>query len=253
MSFQGFYESRVTWVGEAIPRIVLMAELIAARRPSAVLDIGCGGGQLLEEVATRTSSRLVGVDAGEQELSDRVEYLSADITVGLPVGDGEFDVVVLGEVIEHVPHPDALLREIRRVLRPGGALVLSTPNLVCWANRLLVPAGVQPLFTETSSDVALGRRLKILGQGNEVQGHLKVFTARALQEILEREGFTVLQKHGLPFVFPFPLNLVDRLAARRVTWASSLVYVAERREAEPQRVPAAPPRSVIPKTSRWRR
>jgi SAM-dependent methyltransferase len=249
MTFQSFYEGRVTWVGEAVPRLHLMADLLVAGSPGAVLDVGCGGGQLLELVAGRApDARLVGVDAGtQQRLPAGAEYRAADITGGLPARDAEFDAVALGEVIEHVPHPDALLREVRRVLRPGGVLVLSTPNMVCWANRLLVPAGVQPLFTETSSDLALGRRLAVLGQGNEVQGHLKVFSARALQEILEREGYRVTARHGLPFAFPFPLSLVDRLAARRVTWASSLVYVAERLAAEPVRTPPAAPRPITPR------
>ena len=246
MSYQGFYANRVTWVQGSVPRLVLMAQLVAARRPAAVLDVGCGGGQLLAEMAARTNARLVGVDAVDTPPAVG-EYRRGDITTGLPAADDEFDVVVLGEVIEHVPHPDLLLREVRRVLSPGGALVLSTPNVVCWANRVLVPLGVQPLFTETSSDLALGRRLRVLGQGNEVQGHLKVFSARALSEILEREGFTVTSRRGLPFAFPFPFDLIDRLAARRVTWACSLVYVAERRAAEPERRLAAPPRLITPR------
>ena len=253
MSFQQFYEERVTWSEETLDRQVLMAQLVAARSPQSVLDVGCGGGQLLLELARSGPARLVGVDAGALELPARIEYRQADITERLPAADAEFDAVVLGEVIEHVPHPDSLLREIRRVLAPGGVLVLSTPNLVCWANRVLVPAGVQPLFTETSSDIALGRRLKVLGQGNEVQGHLKVFTARALDEILQREGYRVVLRRGQPFAFPFPLSLVDRLAARRVTWASGLVYLAERLDAEPVRSPPAPPRPVTPRRRRRRR
>lgn len=253
MSFQQFYEQRVTWSEETLDRQVLMAELVAARSPTSVLDVGCGGGQLLLELSRRLPARLVGVDAGVLELPAGVEYRSADITGRLPADDAEFDAVVLGEVIEHVPHPDALLRQVRRVLAPGGVLVLSTPNLVCWANRLLVPAGVQPLFTETSSDIALGRRLKVLGQGNEVQGHLKVFTARALDEILRREGYRVVLRRGLPFAFPFPLSLVDRLLSRRVTWASGLVYVAERLDAEPVRSAPAPPRPITPRRRRRRR
>jgi hypothetical protein len=116
--------------------------------------------------------------------------------------------------------------------------VLSTPNLVSWANRVLVPFGIQPLGTETSSEVALGRRLRVLGQGNQVQGHLKVFTHRALREILERYGFTVVERHGVPTFFPPPVNRIDRLMARSVPLASGLLYVAESPRG-PWPVPAA--------------
>ena len=113
------------------------------------------------------------------------------------------------------------------MLGPGGVLVLSTPNMVSWANRVLVPLGVQPLGTETSSEVALGRRLRILGQGNQVQGHLKVFTFRALTEILERYGYTVIRREGVPAFFPRPVDRIDRLiSGRALSFASGLLYVA---------------------------
>ena len=130
--------------------------------------------------------------------------MTGDIAGRLPFADDAFDVVVAGEVLEHVPHPDLMLAEIRRVLTPAGRLLLSTPNIVGWANRVLVPLGIQPLFTETSSEVHLGRRWRVLGQGNQVQGHLKVFSHRALVEILERTGFTVLRVLGHAGGVPLP-------------------------------------------------
>lgn len=252
MSFQAFYQRRVTYVGESTPRLDLMARLVAQEAPTSVLDVGCGAGLLLERLVTLHAARYVGVDAAPSHPASGWTYRSADVTQGLPAADGEFDLVLAGEVIEHVPDPDSLLAEIRRVLAPGGTLVISTPNLVCWANRVLVPLGVQPLFTETSSQVALGRRLRALGQGNEVQGHLKVFTSRSLAEILHREGFVVQSRFGTPFAFPGPLALVDRLACHRVSWASGLVYLARSSDQGPQREPAARPRPLTPSRPRRR-
>ena len=97
----------------------------------------------------------MGVDVFPGMAREKWDYVTGDVSSHLPVEEGSFDVVVAGEIIEHVPNPDLLLREIRRALRPGGTLIVSTPNLVSWANRLLVPLGVQPLGTETSSEVAL--------------------------------------------------------------------------------------------------
>lgn len=59
-----------------------------------------------------------------------------------------------------------------------------------------------------------------------MQGHLKVFTHRALREILERYGFEVVQRRGVPAFFPRPVDALDRALARFVPVASGLLYVA---------------------------
>jgi hypothetical protein len=89
-------------------------------------------------------------------------------------------------------------------------VVLSTPNLAYWVNRLLLLAGVSPLFMENSAEVKLGRRFRILGQGNETQGHLHLFTYTALRDLLGRTGFEVIR--AVPTtVWDWP---VDRLVCR---------------------------------------
>ncbi len=239
-SLPEYYRGNVTWVGSLDRRLSTMARLVAEGAPARVLDVGCGAGVLLEAVATLVpDAALVGVDAVAPPERARWGGVTADIAARLPFAEGSFDVVVAGEVIEHVPHPDLLLAELRRVLAPHGRLVLSTPNIVGWANRVLVPLGIQPLFTETSSEVHLGRRWRALGQGNQVQGHLKVFSHRALLEILHRSGFAVRQVLGMPGEFPSPVDRVDRMFARFPSLASDLLVVALRVEALP---PTEPPR-----------
>lgn len=239
--FPAYYRGNVTWVGELDERLSAMTDIVVAHSPNRVLDIGCGHGILLDALAARlpAHAQLVGVDAVPPPQGARWHGVTADIAGRLPFADGSFDVVIAGEVIEHVPHPDLMLTEIRRVLVPSGRLVLSTPNIVGWANRVLVPLGIQPLFTETSSEVHLGRRWRILGQGNQVQGHLKVFSHRALREIVERTGFTVLQTMGMPAEFPPPVDRFDRFCARFPSIASDLLVVAQPASRIPR---AAPPR-----------
>ncbi len=226
MSFEEYYRDNVTYISRLDPRLTLMRDLVVSARPSSVLDVGCGRGFFLGHLVESGLTGLVGVDVFEDVQPDGWEFRRGDVTSALPAEDASFDCVVAGEIIEHVPNPDDFLREIRRVLRPGGVLVVSTPNMVSWANRVLVPLGVQPLGTETSSEIALGRRHRVLGQGNQVQGHLKVFTHRALGEILERYGFEVVARHGVPAFFPKPVDRLDRLFSRAVPLASGLVYVA---------------------------
>lgn len=227
MSFEDYYRTNVTYLSRLDPRLSRIVELVSDLWPESLLDVGCGRGFLLNHLADAGLTGLAGVDVYDDVASERFAYARGDVTERLPFDDATFECVVAGEIIEHVPDPDSLLREIRRVLVPGGTLVLSTPNMVSWANRVLVPLGIQPLGTETSSEIALGRRHRVLGQGNQVQGHLKVFTFRALTEILERYGFVVRRREGVPTLFPKPVDRFDRFVSRHaLPLASGLLYVS---------------------------
>ncbi len=102
------------------------------RDPLRVLDVGCGEAQLTAAIA-RAGYTAVGIDVAEEPLR-RARRLHADVDVRLvpvdrewPLQDASFDVVWAGETIEHVTDTTAWLSELRRVLRSGGSLLLSTP------------------------------------------------------------------------------------------------------------------------------
>jgi ubiquinone/menaquinone biosynthesis C-methylase UbiE len=84
--------------------------------------------------------------------SERVRIEAADARM-LPVNDGAFDLVIATEIVEHVPDPIKLLKEIRRVLKVGGSLIASTPINLPWGPHLVVfsNAGeVKSLFEQAS-------------------------------------------------------------------------------------------------------
>jgi 2-polyprenyl-3-methyl-5-hydroxy-6-metoxy-1,4-benzoquinol methylase len=101
-----------------------------------VLDAPCGSGALvaaLVEAGYDASGTDVVHDAA-QVIGDR--FMPADLGAGIPAADASFDAVLSVEGIEHLENPFAFLREIRRVLRPGGLLVLTTPNTVSLRSRV---------------------------------------------------------------------------------------------------------------------
>jgi arsenite methyltransferase len=112
----------------------LVGEALAAAPGDRVLDVGCGPGFYLAELAEQVgpTGSVTGVDASPQtlELARRrtqgrgnVTLHQADATA-LPVGDAGFDAALSVQVLEYVADPDAALVELRRVLRPGGRLVV---------------------------------------------------------------------------------------------------------------------------------
>ena len=107
-----------------------------------LVDLGCGGGLMAPRVPA--GFRHVGVDrnaaALEQAAARGIEPLLADVGA-VPLPDGCAEVVVAGELIEHVEDLPALVAEIARLLQPGGIVVYDTINATLWARLSLVWVG----------------------------------------------------------------------------------------------------------------
>lgn len=229
MDFKDYYFNNRTYIKRTDDRLKKIIEILKRISPSKLLDIGCGSGYLIGELSKNIDAKFYGIDVYPNQIKD-CEYKIADITEGIPFNNELVDCVILGEVIEHVPNPDFILKEIYRVLKKDGYLVISTPNLVSWSNRIMVLLGIQPFFTETSSEVNLGRYFKFLGQGGKVQGHLKIFTFKSLEEILLKSNFNVLDKYGANFNFPFPISIIDTFFSRIISLSSDLIFIAKKQE-----------------------
>jgi SAM-dependent methyltransferase len=233
-----FYENPAVPVASGDARSRRQALLLAralgsvsSGAPAAtVLDIGCGDGSAAATAADAlTGHRLIGVDWSQDALRRAATRIPCAVRGeltdgGLPFASATADAVLFSEVVEHLVDPDAALDELRRVLRPGGHLMLSTPNLAAWYNRGLLLAGVQPVFSEVSMRRIHGR------PGTQVVGHLRLYTARALRGFLTASGFDVVRIAGAPYHdVPRPLRPLDRAACHVPSLASILLAHARRR------------------------
>jgi SAM-dependent methyltransferase len=111
-----------------------------------VLDLGCRDGALTQAYAG--GNDIVGVDADREALAEAqklgIETRWADLDDALPFEDAAFDVVVAGELLEHLRDPRRVVSEVLRVLRPGGTFVGSVPNAYRLKNRLRFVLGHKP-------------------------------------------------------------------------------------------------------------
>jgi SAM-dependent methyltransferase len=148
---------------------------VPGRRP--VLEVGCGSESMLADVPNPPWPIVVAdlaLDALGLARRPAAGMVCLDATRPLPFRDGSLDGVLMGELIEHVYDPVALLRECRRVLVPSGLLVLTTPNLAALQDRVGFLAGRAPRQVDP-----LHPYLWL---------HIRPFTVSLLREVLRRAG-----------------------------------------------------------------
>jgi 2-polyprenyl-3-methyl-5-hydroxy-6-metoxy-1,4-benzoquinol methylase len=116
------------------------------RNFTTVLDLGCRDGALARSMGL-SGRRIVGVDIDMEALrvardSRTLQPVCANLWAPtIPLTDTRFDVVLAGELLEHIPFPDGLVVEIARVLHPRGRVIGSVPNAFRLKNRLIFLAG----------------------------------------------------------------------------------------------------------------
>lgn len=143
-----------------------------------ILDVGCYPGHLATAIKYM-GFEVAGVDLLPDRISERMAnrgifVKQCDLESGLlPFPDGAFDCVLLTEVVEHLSTQKVpcVLQEAKRVLRAGGVLVLSTPNLATLDNRLLL----------------------LLGKELLIKDHNREYTMREVKSFLENAGFEVME------------------------------------------------------------
>ncbi|HEY2386089.1 MAG TPA: glycosyltransferase [Candidatus Binatia bacterium] len=108
-----------------------------ARGAGKTLDVGCGSSIILQSI-----NHVVGIDILHNKLRYMRRYdvpVVRASTFALPIADEQFDCVISSQVIEHIPYDDVIFTELRRVLRPGGLLILGTPDYATIGWRTIEP------------------------------------------------------------------------------------------------------------------
>jgi len=152
--------------------IKMARSYLTYRRIGALLDVGCGFGAFLD-AAKSVGWKVCGLEVASApaSIAARCHDVFNGYLSDTPYGSDSFDVVRLNSVIEHVSSPRALVRDIGRVLRPGGLLHISTPNVKSFS-MVLQGAGWR----------------YVCGQH-----HIYLFSPRTLARLMESEGFKIVR------------------------------------------------------------
>ena len=165
-------------------RTALLLEWVG--KDKDVLELGCSTG-FISRLLREQGCRVTGVENDPEAARKAAAWCERVITADLDRSDwwGElparasFDVVLLGDVLEHLVHPEEVMRRIRPLLKPGGYVAISLPNVVHWQTRLKIMRG----------------RFDYEPTGTLDATHLRFFTPRTARAFLHDAGYRVLAFH----------------------------------------------------------
>lgn len=176
------------------------AALSRVQRGSRVLDLGCGNPSLSRHFVERLGCRITGIDRRPilDESSLEAFYVHDLNRWPLPVPLGDYDYVLLLDVLEHLASPETFLDHLREELtsHPHTRIVVSVPNVAFFVERIML------LFGRFN----YGRR------GILDLTHTRLFTASSIRRLFEQSGFIVEEVFGIPP--PYPLAIGHNRASR---------------------------------------
>jgi 2-polyprenyl-3-methyl-5-hydroxy-6-metoxy-1,4-benzoquinol methylase len=183
-----------------------------------ILDVGCWEGTYSQMYKKRTNT--VYAIEGSKSAAERAAEKGIIVECGNFVENDFFpnmlfDVIVAGEIIEHVFDPDMFIEKVRRMLAHQGKLIITTPNVVSLPRRVLMLFGKNPSLENRVS--------------KESAGHIRYFTFEEMERLLQDHGFEIIRSvsdvvnfNGAGTLYS---TLIPRLFKR---WGRSIMIIARK-------------------------
>lgn len=163
---------------------------------SDVLDVGCLAGGIEKQI-TETGARITAIDISQKAIDDTKEFLSDSYCFNVEddvwpplLMKKRFDVIVASEIVEHLFDPRAFLIKLSSLLKPGGTMIVTTPNFMFWKNRLNMPEYFN------------------YNRGRRLEGHIRFFTPTTAKGLFDDSGLNVMKEN----------HLYPNLDHRRLGW-----------------------------------
>lgn len=210
MAREIYYQVKSLSYGIAQTRLKRVMELVGKIQGQKVLDVGCARGYVGAKIKA-LGNYVTGIEISGLAAEEAKKVLD-EVLVGDIEKDNlllqDFDLAILTEILEHVFNPSVVLKKIHSVLKAKGEIIVTTPNILLWTNRIKILFG-HFQYTE---------------QGLMDFGHIRFFTHQYLKEVLQNSGFRIIKENHI--VFPGKLTKILRYWPS--LFASQFVVKAEK-------------------------
>lgn len=206
------------WLDSAKLNNKIIASQIDPAQTAKILDIGCAQGtEVIKMVKNIAKPKIWGVDIDNLAVSKAKKLgiiaLKCNIEEGLPFRPNFFDAIIANQIIEHIHSVDLFVKEIKRVLKPNGYLIISTENLSSWHNLFALILGWQAFSQHISTLANIGNPMRMTNYtGYDISGmHDKIFTPMGLKELFKLYDFKIEKFFGAGY-YPFTSILSELLS-----------------------------------------
>lgn len=245
MKRKEFYiENRYEFPGDTLlnNRIFTTVNFLKQYNFKTMLDIGCNDGTITKIMAEAVKVKdifglEINEDCVEKAKNIGINCLKCDLEDTIwPIEKEKFDFIFCGEVIEHVFDVDNFVSNIYRILKPGGKLFITTPNLASWHGRLSLLLGYNPILCSVSiKNSWIGKFMHISTIGGVE--HIRYFTLHALKDLLIFNGFKIIKVFGfhgeethvkLPLLIKNMIVYLDRILSKIPSLATGIGIFCEK-------------------------
>ncbi|MEI6296931.1 MAG: class I SAM-dependent methyltransferase [bacterium] len=177
--FKEHYDNKKEVYGISKTRKKKIFQLLGDVKYKKILDFGCGGGHL-GKVFMGDGNYVCGVDISRKSVDVAKKVINEAVCIDaqqekLPYKDEFFDIIIMGEIIEHLLEPERVMLEIKRVLNKDGFVIITTPNFLVFSNRIKMLLGKFE-YTET---------------GFLDRGHVHFFQFDSFRKMIDGSGLKV--------------------------------------------------------------
>ena len=185
-------------------------------RTGRLLEVGSWDNRAINYYKEKFVGKTYGIDISPKVLESTAPYFDEVKVCDLnrdriPYDNESFDIIICSEVIEHIYDTDRLLMNIHNVLKSDGQLIISTPNLSSFFNRIFIVLGFQPLYTEVSCRPnTYGNKFR--NNALIPAGHIRNFTYGAFRDIVTQCGFIIKEQSAAATSGNSVIHFLERVA-----------------------------------------